>query len=333
MSACPAPATALDLPPGGYHLDPKALRPAKLKKTIPLVAAHQEWVVAQEERRRGRPMYRRLFATLTYAKNTRGDPYDISRFVDCMQAWARRCGVRIAYEWVGELQKRGALHYHLLIWLPKHLLLPKFDKRGWWRHGLTKIERARNPVGYLAKYASKCGPDDVKRLRKGTRLYGFGGIPPEHRESLRRQRMARWARKAVFEREDRDLVDQLTLEAAITEQDKAWLFGVEMPQWARDRLRRDAREREAEELRELLDGPDAETVRQMRMTEAEWEAERRWMAKAANERARLQLAGRALYPKVSGGIVYRPTGELIETPWAAEFAGGILRVWPKETKQ
>ena len=322
--------SALSLPPGGFQMDPKALRPAKLKKTIPQVAAHQEWIVAQEERRMGRPMYRRLFATLTYARNTRGDPYDISRFVDCMQAWARRCGVRIAYEWVGELQKRGALHYHLLIWLPKHLLLPKFDKRGWWRHGLTKIERARNPVGYLAKYASKCGPDDVKRLRKGTRLYGFGGIPPEHRESLRRQRMARWARNAVFDREERDLVDQFTLEAAILEQEKAWAFGVQVPKWAWDRLRRN--EREADELA-LSGGYTDEELRLLRMTEAEYEAHRRWSWECSNERARLLRAGRALYPKVSGGIVYRPTGELIETPWAAKFVDGILRVWPKEVVQ
>ena len=325
-----APESAVNLPPGGFHLDPKALRPAKLKKTIPLVAAHSEWVVAQEERRAGRPMYRRLFATLTYAQNTRGDPGDISRFMDCMQAWGRRLGVRIAYEWVGELQKRGALHYHLLIWLPKHLHLPKFDRRGWWRHGLTKIERARNPVGYLAKYASKCGQDDVKRLRKGTRLYGFGGIPPEHRESLRRRRMARWTRNAVFEREDRALVDQFTLEAAILEQDKAWLFGTPVPKWAWDRLRRS--EHEADELA-LSDGYTAEDVRQLSMTPAEWEAERRWMAECANQRARLLWAGRALYPKVPGGVVYRPTGELIETPWAAEFVGGVLRVWPKEAKQ
>lgn len=325
--------SAITLPPGGFHLDPKALRPAKLKKTVPLVAAHTEWVVAQEERRMGRPMYRRLFATLTYAQNTRGNPCDISRFLDCMQAWGRRCGVHIAYEWVAEVQKRGALHYHLLIWLPKHLLLPKFDRRGWWRHGLTKIERARNPVGYLAKYASKCGRDDVKRLRKGTRLYGFGGIPPEHRESLRRKRMARWARKAVFEREDRELFDQLTLEAAILEQDKAWLFGLEIPKWARDRLRRDEREREAEQDREFFQGPDAETRRQMSLTDAEWAAERRAMAERENARARLLWAGRALYPKVPGGIVYRPTGELIETPWASEFVGGVLRVWPKEAKQ
>lgn len=319
------------MPPGGFHMDPLSMRPAKLKKLIPLVASHHEETVAEIERKMGRSQFRRLFVTLTYARNTRGDPRDVSKLLDCIRKWLTRQALpMVEYLWVAELQKRGALHYHLMLWLPKHLHLPKLDRRGWWRHGMTQVQTARNPVGYLAKYASKCGADDLKKLRKGTRLYGYGGVPAHRREALRRRRMARWARKAVFEREDRTLWDQLTLEAAILEQDKAWLFGTQVPKWAWDRLRR--AEREADELA-LSGGYTAEDVRQLSMTEAEWEAERRCMAKAANERARLLHAGRALYPKVSGGIVYRPTGELIETPYRAKYENGILIVWPKETLQ
>jgi hypothetical protein len=319
------------MPPGGFLLDPLAMRPAKLKKLIPLIANQHEEAVAEIERKMGRNQFRRLFVTLTYAKNTRGDPRDVSKLLDCVRKWLVRLGLpMVEYLWVAEVQRRGALHYHLMIWLPKHLRLPKLDRRGWWRHGMTQVQTARNPVGYLAKYASKCGPDDLKKLRKGTRLYGYGGVPAHRREALRRLRMARWARAAVFDREDRGLVDQLTLEAALIEQDAAWLFGTKVPRWARERLRLD--EREQDQLA-LAGGYTVEDVRQLSMTGAEYEAERLWMAECANKRARLLRAGCALYPKVSGGIVYRPTGEVIESPWQARFEKGVLVVWPKEVVQ
>lgn len=319
------------LPPGGFHMDPLAMRPAKLKKLIPLIANHHEETVQEIERKMGRNQFRRLFVTLTYARNTRGDPRDVSQLLDCVRKWLFRLGLpMVEYLWVAELQKRGALHYHLMMWLPKHLHLPKLDRRGWWRHGMTQVQTARNPVGYLAKYASKCGPEDLKRLRKGTRLYGYGGVPVHRREALRRLRLARWARKAVFEREDRDVFDAFTLEQAMLEHDKAWLFHTRVPKWARDRLRR--HEREADELA-LTGGYTVEDLRQLSLTAEQYEAERQWNAECANKRARLLWAGHALYPKVAGGIVYRPTGELIETPYAARFENGILIVWPKEAVQ
>ena len=33
--------------------------------------------------------------------------------------------------------------------------MPKADKQGWWRHGMTNTVPARSPVGYLCKYTSK----------------------------------------------------------------------------------------------------------------------------------------------------------------------------------
>jgi Protein of unknown function (DUF3296). len=35
-----------------------------------------------------------------------------------------RRGHKLPYVWVAELQKRGALHYHVLLWLPRGLTLP-----------------------------------------------------------------------------------------------------------------------------------------------------------------------------------------------------------------
>ena len=58
------------------------------------------------------------------------------------------------YVWVLELTKRGRPHYHVLFWLPKGVSMPKADKQGWWKHGMTR-SGGHSPVGYLCKYTSK----------------------------------------------------------------------------------------------------------------------------------------------------------------------------------
>jgi hypothetical protein len=121
-----------------------------------------------------------VMVTLTYADVDGWSPRHISEFSKRVREWARRQGVVVPYLWVAELQKRGAVHYHVLLWMPKGLTLPKPDKRGWWVHGMTRTERARNPVGYLAKYASKGDAEGV--FPKGLRLSGFGGIAPATRQ-------------------------------------------------------------------------------------------------------------------------------------------------------
>ena len=97
-----------------------------------------------------------------------------SELLKRIRHWLQRRSVRFCYVWVAELQQRGALHYHILVWLPFGLTLPKPDKQGWWPHGSTRIEWARHPIGYLVKYASKF---DIKcGLPKGARLHGAGGF-------------------------------------------------------------------------------------------------------------------------------------------------------------
>lgn len=96
-----------------------------------------------------------LFVTLTYRDDEQWHAGDVRLFMQCMREWYRRRGVPLVNCWVMELTQRGRPHYHVVLWIPRHLHLPKPDKRGWWRKGLTRTETARNPVGYLAKYASK----------------------------------------------------------------------------------------------------------------------------------------------------------------------------------
>ena len=128
--------------------------------------------------------------TLTYRDVDGFAPRHVSELLKRIRQWLERRGHGFHYVWVAELQKRGALHYHIVIWLPKGLTLPKPDKQGWWPHGSTRIEWARHPVGYLIKYASKF---DIKGgLPKGARLHGAGGFDEAAKQIRRWFNLPTW---------------------------------------------------------------------------------------------------------------------------------------------
>jgi len=125
-----------------------------------------------------------VLITLTYRDREGWRNRHVSTCLQRMKEWAARKDVDLGYVWTAELQQRGAVHYHIVCWLPPGLMMPKPDKQGWWPHGMTRIERARRPVGYLVKYASK--GDDVERFPRGLRLHGRGGL------SVRQRRIVAW---------------------------------------------------------------------------------------------------------------------------------------------
>ena len=74
------------------------------------------------------------------------------------------------YFWVAEMQKRGAVHYHVIVSVRKGVRLPKLDDAGFWTFGMTRIELVRKSVySYLGKYLSK--GSEVK-YPKGIRIFG-----------------------------------------------------------------------------------------------------------------------------------------------------------------
>lgn len=115
--------------------------------------------------------------TLTYRPDVEWSPLHVSELVKNLRQWCQRRKIAFRYVWVMELTKAGIPHYHLVIWLPKGVTLPKPDKQGWWKHGHTRIEWARNAVGYVAKYASK--GQDSSGFPKGARIHGAGGLLPD----------------------------------------------------------------------------------------------------------------------------------------------------------
>jgi hypothetical protein len=121
-----------------------------------------------------------VMVTLTYADSCEWAPDHISKYIHTVSEWGRRRGYKLPYVWVMELTKKGRAHYHVIFWIPVHLFIPKADVQGWWVHGSSNTVRARNPYGYLSKYASKAlvHDDEGKRVEfpRGARIHGIGGV-------------------------------------------------------------------------------------------------------------------------------------------------------------
>lgn len=124
------------------------------------------------------------FVTLTYKGATDWKRDHIKKAMQAFRDWCKVRRIPCRYTWVAELQARGAVHYHLLAWLPQGRRMPKWDRRTvtptgrkmacWWPHGMTNTQPARSGVGYLMKYMSKLG--ELTKFPKGIRLYGIGGL-------------------------------------------------------------------------------------------------------------------------------------------------------------
>lgn len=148
------------------------LRLKKLQKTVRVTAQ-----VVEERIRAFKMKMKPAMVTLTYRPDVSWTPKHISSYIQCVKEWAKRRGLTVHYIWVMELTKKGVPHYHVMWWIPKGHTMPKADKQGWWKHGMTNSVWAKKPVGYLCKYTSK-GIDPVTygKLPKNARLHGSGGL-------------------------------------------------------------------------------------------------------------------------------------------------------------
>jgi hypothetical protein len=137
--------------------------------------------------------------TLTYRAGVQWEAKHLNPLFVRLREWCKAQGVACRYVWVAELQQRGALHYHVALWLPPGLFLPSPDAAGWWPHGSTRTERARGAVEYLMKYLSKGTP--VQSFPKGARIHGAGGLEHSMRRAARWLRLPKWvqARSDIFD--------------------------------------------------------------------------------------------------------------------------------------
>jgi hypothetical protein len=194
------PSSTSDTRRVSFALDTDRIRALRLKKSVITGARLHD-----QEATKGSTRGAWYMLTATYPKGSSSSPRDISDLLKRIRGFFDRAvriryrgnGPRLRYLWVGELTKAGTPHYHVLIWIPRGIFLPKADKRGWWPHGSTQIEKARNAVGYLAKYASKWCGEMAAAFPKGFRTHGVGGLNDESKRELRWWKAPTDAREAL----------------------------------------------------------------------------------------------------------------------------------------
>jgi len=113
-----------------------------------------------------------IMVTLTYAPEFDWEPNHVRAFMLSMR---KLLGKKIlAYAWVAELQRRGAIHYHIMFLVPIELEIgddfPYPDQAGLWNYGFTRVEVARSPF-YLVTYLGKEYQKDFSKFPKGIRVF------------------------------------------------------------------------------------------------------------------------------------------------------------------
>jgi hypothetical protein len=74
-----------------------------------------------------------------------------------------------AYAWVAEMQERGSLHYHVMVYVAPGTDIPEPDKAGLWPHGITQRATAKRGPWYILKYAGKA--HQKEGLPAGARMF------------------------------------------------------------------------------------------------------------------------------------------------------------------
>lgn len=186
--------TVVDWAENCITIDPKQARVTRLRKGL--------GIAAKQLHNQGSKRQRIWMQTLTYKGDNRNwRPHHISEYLYALRTWHNaRTGSRVMrYAWVAELQQRGVIHYHVIIWLEGGLTPPKgdqpwksTDRKGltqWnppmWPHGMSNRLKSTAPVAYLMKYASKIESKNVGTFPHGARIHGAGGLDPSGR-SIRR---------------------------------------------------------------------------------------------------------------------------------------------------
>lgn len=128
-----------------------------------------------------------VMSTLTVRDGYQWKPRDVSDYLRCVRMWFKdRCpGQKLRYVWVAEIQDgkrredgvgRGAIHYHVIFFLPEGVRMPHADRMGWWPHGMTNTKYSTSPIAYLVSYAKKVDSKNVGGFPRGARISGFGGL-------------------------------------------------------------------------------------------------------------------------------------------------------------
>lgn len=151
--------------------------------------------------------------TLTYAKADGWAPKHISEAIQRYRRWCAMRKLPCRYTWVAEIQDgkrradkvgRGAVHYHLVAWLPEGVSMPFWDQPQTlssrtraviWPHGQSERDKCRTGIGYLMKYASKGQNIEGFKFPPGLRVYGIGGLCEQGKDLRRWLALPEWAKR------------------------------------------------------------------------------------------------------------------------------------------
>jgi hypothetical protein len=113
---------------------------------------------------------------LTYAK---ADDYDAGDIREYVKKIKQMMGEKlVAFAWVAEMQRRGALHYHVLFVVEKGKKIPKPDQSGMWTKGSSSIAKAKS-FYYICEYVGKEYQKNFDAYPKSARLYSASIRRPE----------------------------------------------------------------------------------------------------------------------------------------------------------
>jgi len=107
------------------------------------------------------------------------EDYSPGMIRDYVKKLKRQLGKKLyGFAWVAEMQKRGAVHYHMMVCVEKYTRIKVPDKSGMWSWGMSKIETARTAY-YLCVYIGKERQKDLSRYPKSCRVYSVSYRLPE----------------------------------------------------------------------------------------------------------------------------------------------------------
>lgn len=106
------------------------------------------------------------FLTLTFEENVIDLNYSNLEFKKFIKRLSYKLDKRIKYLAVIEFQKRGSVHYHVLLDIP---YIPQKDLQELWGNGfvfINAVSHVDNIGAYICKYMSKEGADERLRNRR-----------------------------------------------------------------------------------------------------------------------------------------------------------------------
>jgi uncharacterized protein YueI len=149
------------------------------------------------------PKYKPVFLTLTFRENITDLKQANLKFSQFIKRLNRNAKHQIRYVAVPEFQKRGAVHYHLLV-LNLPYIKNKFLAEKIWKNGFTFLEEAKNfqfTYHYITKYLNKSFGDP---RCKGTKRYFYS--LENHIEEFMNESYIRYS--IIPELNDSDLIDE-----------------------------------------------------------------------------------------------------------------------------